>query len=140
MLVGYNDNISYKGKVYHIQTEDNGLKNPVIITLLYFKGTILSSRKTDYSHLTGRPDIKKSVRDLMKSQHQAMLDELHSGRHTGEAQPITAEKKREEVKIVAKAPAPQPDEERPVIEDSRQKGKSLDDILIDFISEKEKRA
>ncbi|MFZ3121795.1 MAG: hypothetical protein WA104_00255 [Thermodesulfovibrionales bacterium] len=45
MLVGYNNNVTYKGKVYHVQTEDSGLNNPVIVTLLYFKGTILASKK-----------------------------------------------------------------------------------------------
>ncbi len=45
MLVGYNDNITFKGKVYHVQTEDSGLKNPIIVTLLYFRGVILASKK-----------------------------------------------------------------------------------------------
>ena len=45
MLVGYNNNVTYKGKVYHVQTEDSGLNNPIIVTLLYIKGTILASKK-----------------------------------------------------------------------------------------------
>jgi len=28
MLLGYNHNITYKGDVFHIQTEDSGVKNP----------------------------------------------------------------------------------------------------------------
>ena len=62
MLVGYNNNVTYKGKVYHVQTEDSGLNNPIIVTLLYIKGTILASKKTSYSHLIGIKDIKKSPR------------------------------------------------------------------------------
>ena len=50
MLVGYNTNIPYKGKVYHVQTEDSGIKNPVIITHLYFHGSILASKKISYAH------------------------------------------------------------------------------------------
>ena len=60
MLVGYNNNVTYKGKVYHVQTEDSGLNNPIIVTLLYIKGTILASKKTSYSHLIGAKDIKKA--------------------------------------------------------------------------------
>ena len=60
MLVGYNNNVTYKGKVYHVQTEDSGLNNPIIVTLLYIKGTILASKKTSYSHLIGIKDIKKA--------------------------------------------------------------------------------
>ena len=35
MLVGFNTNISYKDKIYHVQTEDSGKVNPVVVTLLY---------------------------------------------------------------------------------------------------------
>jgi hypothetical protein len=45
MLLGYNHNINYKGSVFHIQTEDSGIKNPHIITLLYREGVILCSKK-----------------------------------------------------------------------------------------------
>ena len=59
MLVGYNTNVPFKGNMYHIQTEDNGLGNPVIITLLYHKGTILASKKISYAELTSDPDYKE---------------------------------------------------------------------------------
>lgn len=83
MLVGYNTNISYKGTVYHVQTEDSGLNNPVIVTLLYVKGTILASKKTNYAHLVGDPDYREKARELMKDQHKKMLKELIAGKHTG---------------------------------------------------------
>ncbi len=35
MVVGFNHNFRYKGEVYHVQTEDGGLKSPNIVTLLY---------------------------------------------------------------------------------------------------------
>jgi hypothetical protein len=84
MLIGYNTNVPYKGTIYHVQTEDSGLKSPVIITLLYLKGTILASKKTNYSHLVASPDYKEKVTELMKKQHKAMLRELIAGRHTQE--------------------------------------------------------
>ena len=86
MLIGYNTNVPYKGTIYHVQTEDSGLKSPVIITLLYLKGTILASKKTNYSHLVDSPDYKEKVRELMKEQHKAMLRELIAGRHTPETE------------------------------------------------------
>lgn len=84
MLVGYNTNIKYKGVTYHVQTEDSGPKNPVIVTLLYLKGTIIASKKTSYSHLIGDPDLAKKVETIMKSQHKGMIKELILGRYTGE--------------------------------------------------------
>jgi hypothetical protein len=125
MLVGYNTNVPYKGKVYHIQTEDNGIKNPVIITLLYFHGSILASKKISYAHFAGSPDYKEKVRELMKEQHKTMIKELIRGRHTGEETPV-----------------PSGPEERPVNAEVRETAaedrisKSLDDVLLEFILKK----
>lgn len=128
MLVGYNDNITFNGKVYHVQTEDSGMKNPVIITLLYYKGTILGSKKTEYSHILSSPDMKIRVRDLMKTQHHSMLKELHSGRYTHEApeEDISSPIETDSVTLDITE------------KDEDKKDKSLDDILLDYILKKEK--
>ena len=86
MLVGYNTNVPYKGTIYHVQTEDNGMKNPVIVTLLYLKGTILASKKVNYGHVTSSPDYKEKIRELMKEQHKNMIKELIAGKHTTAAE------------------------------------------------------
>jgi hypothetical protein len=84
MLVGYNTNISYKERIYHIQTEDSGKSNPVIVTLLYSQGAILASKKTSYADFISAPDFKEKVSKLMKIQHKVMIKELLSGKYTGE--------------------------------------------------------
>jgi hypothetical protein len=97
MLVGYNTNITYKGVTYHVQTEDSGPKNPVIITLLYLKGSIIASKKINYAHLIGDAELEKKVEAMMKNQHKSMIKELVSGRYTGEGEAVdsaTEEKKR----------------------------------------------
>jgi len=48
MLGGFNTNVRYRGRKFHVQTEDNGRANPKIITLLYEGGVILTSRKRAY--------------------------------------------------------------------------------------------
>jgi len=124
MLVGYNTNISYKGTVYHVQTEDSGLRNPHIITLLYNKGTILSRKKVSYANIAAAPEYKEKVRELMKEQHKAMIKELIAGKHTqAEAAPQPAP--------LQTSPA-LPAEEIPA-EPKKQITKSLDDILLDHI-------
>ena len=44
MVLGFNHNIKHNGKVYHIQTEDSGVKSPNILTLLYQGPGILKLR------------------------------------------------------------------------------------------------
>ena len=92
MLSGYNTNISYKRITYHIQTEDNGIKNPVVVTLLYSQGAILASKKTSYAHILDGAGYKENVRKLMKEQHKNMIKELISGKYTGEEKPEDTKK------------------------------------------------
>jgi hypothetical protein len=126
MLVGYNTNVPYKGKLYHVQTEDSGTKNPVIITHLYIQGTILASKRTSYAHLVSDPGFKEAVRELMKEQHKTMIKELIRGVHTAE-QPAE----------VQAAPSPDVPAEEKKPEQKKQIAKSLDDILLDYIIKSE---
>jgi hypothetical protein len=132
MLIGYNTNVPYKGAIYHVQTEDSGLKSPVIITLLYLKGTILASKKTSYSHLVSSPGYKEKVRELMKEQHKAMLKELIAGKHARETE-THSEPENENT-----APEQIQDNAGKQAESKTQIAKSLDDILLDYIIKRNK--
>lgn len=79
MVVGFNHNFRYNGEVYHIQTEDSGVKSPNIVTLLYQGGTILASKKTSYADIAKIDNLDKVVEELMKEQHKGMLRSLKSG-------------------------------------------------------------
>jgi hypothetical protein len=79
MVGGFNHNFRYKGEIYHVQTEDSGLRNPHVITLLYRGGTILASKKTSYADLPRTPNLEQVVESLMKEQHKEMLRRLRDG-------------------------------------------------------------
>ena len=79
MVVGFNHNFRYRGELFHVQTEDSGLKSPHIITLLYRGGTILASKKTSYADITKVDRLEQVVEELMKEQHREMLRRLKSG-------------------------------------------------------------
>lgn len=136
MLIGFNTNIKYKGKTYHVQTEDSGIANPYIITLLYYQGAILSSKKTNYSYLLGQPDFEDRLRELMKQQHREMIRELKNIEGgVNEDQEINKDNLLKDIK-----------ENKSIVIDgaSGSKGqteevKSLDDILIDYITRRGKR-
>lgn len=95
MLVGFNTNISYKNKTFHVQTEDGGPGNPVVVTLLYYQGAILASKKTGYSEVLNDPDCYTKVAKLMKVQHKGVIRELLAGKYT-ENIGIEQDKKAEE--------------------------------------------
>lgn len=115
MVVGFNHNFRYKGGLYHVQTEDGGLKSPNIVTLLYSGGTILASQKTSYADITKVNNLSQVVEDLMKEQHKEMLRRLKDGEFDDRLeghQPIvnpaietaTAEKQQEPTPVKASAP------------------------------------
>ena len=79
-LLGFNNNFKHKGQVYHIQTEDSGIKHPHIITHLFADGgRILKSVKTSYAAVLGDANMADAVRTMMKEQHKAMIIALRDG-------------------------------------------------------------
>ena len=73
-LLGYNTNVRHKSKLYHIQTEDSGVKHPHIITHLFADGgRIIASKKTDYAQYVGSETLQEIVKRLMQEQHKAMF-------------------------------------------------------------------
>ena len=64
--VGFNNNVKYKGKPYHVQTEDSGLGKPHIITHVFADGgRIIKSHKRGYADAVEREDVAAFVRALM---------------------------------------------------------------------------
>lgn len=146
MLVGYNTNISYKDKVYHIQTEDSGQSNPSILTLLYSKGAILASKKTSYAHIVAEPDYQEQVRKIMKEQHKEMIKGLLGGKYTcknseegEEGKKEVAEKEERATETQAGcAPGEIVNQKEEKVGTKDQITKSLDDILLNYIMKRAK--
>jgi hypothetical protein len=82
MLSGINTDVEHGGKVYHVQTEDGGQHNPVLVTHLFSGGAILSSRKRSYADVITAGPNPEVVREMMKEQHQSMIKSLTAGQLT----------------------------------------------------------
>lgn len=136
MVPGYNHNIFYKGVAFHIQTEDSGVRNPQITTLLYRGGSIIASKKTDYSDIIMVEMLDKVVEDLMKEQHKDMLRRLKAGefdsRITSVPEPGSPPETPEAVTSAPQdpPPAPAPSEQE---KDARHE-KTLDEIIFEYLA------
>ena len=95
MQLGFNENVMHNGVRYHIQTEDGGKKNPVITTLLFKEGVIMSSKRTSYADIIKSDNLDLVVKEIMREQHGAMLKNLKDG---------VFDKKEEAVKLQANPP------------------------------------
>jgi hypothetical protein len=74
-VLGYNHNVRYAGRLWHVQTEDSGVNNPHIFTHLFHDGTILATKRVDYDPSSEVGVVQK----LMQAQHKAMLRDLKQG-------------------------------------------------------------
>lgn len=82
-LIGYNHNLRYKDRVFHVQTEDSGLSKPHIKSHVFFKGAVLSSASTDYANLANEPDHVDEVIRIMRGQHKQLMRQLLRGELDG---------------------------------------------------------
>ena len=80
MITGFNTDIKHNEKVYHIQTEDKGLQNPYIESLVYVGGEILASKKTSYAEQAKTGVDEKWIGSLMEQQHRTMIAAIKRGR------------------------------------------------------------
>jgi hypothetical protein len=142
MVVGFNHNVKYKGDIFHIQTEDSGLANPHIITLLYRGGTILASKKTSYADIIRMENLEKVVEELMKEQHKEMLRNLKAGifderafgtppAGTADAPAETSvtDKPADAVPTAPPSPIPVP----PASAGAGKAAQSLDEVILDYL-------
>lgn len=80
MISGLNDNILYKNREFHIQTEDGGPRVRVITSQIFHRGAVVASRRTDYSDLPDTAESLGPLRQLMARQHKDLRDELLAGK------------------------------------------------------------
>jgi len=91
VITGFNTDIKHNEKVYHIQTEDKGLQNPYIESLVYVGGEILASKKTSYAEQLKSGIDEKWIGGLMEQQHRTMIAAVKRGRFDGPADPTRAD-------------------------------------------------
>src|SRR5947209_15172055 len=89
-VVGFNHNVKYGPRVYHVQTEDSGLPHAHYITHLFVGGNIVASMKSSYVEKAAEPDLPRVVRGLMEQQHKTMLKRLVTGEFDELAERLSA--------------------------------------------------
>jgi hypothetical protein len=80
VITGYNTDIEFDGVTYHIQTEDKGLKTPVIISLVYNGGTILASKRVPYDDLLVDGLNEEALSARLQKLHKTICAAIKKGR------------------------------------------------------------
>jgi hypothetical protein len=81
VITGFNTDVVFDGKTYHVQTEDKGLARPVIMSLIYDRGTILASKRTPYDDLVVDQEVDEDVlAERLNKQHRVICAAVKGGR------------------------------------------------------------
>lgn len=80
VITGFNTDIEYQGVTYHVQTEDKGLKTPLILSLVYDRGTILASKRSPYDDLLDGEFDEKVLAERLQKQHKLICAAIRAGR------------------------------------------------------------
>ena len=80
MITGYNTDIEFEGVTYHVQTEDKGLSKPIILSLVYDRGTILASKRLPYDDLLVGKFDEGLLSARLHRQHKLICAAIQAGR------------------------------------------------------------
>ena len=113
MITGFNTDVSYNSKIYHVQTEDVTGDDPYTLTLLYQGGAIIARIKTNYGSLFPQKLTEHQVLDLMQRQHKKMILDLRTGKFA---------------KVTGVEPS------RPFGADILSSDKTFDQLILDYLA------
>jgi len=87
MVPGINTDVSHDGVHYHVQTEDLGAKNPIILTLVYRNGAVVLRDKLEYGQILATEPSASLIKTLMDAQHRRVVRHLAGGEIEADALP-----------------------------------------------------
>jgi hypothetical protein len=130
VITGFNTDIKHNEKVYHIQTEDKGLQNPYIESLVYVGGEILASKKTSYAEQAGAGVNEKWIGNLMEQQHRTMIAAIKRGRFDAMGDATRTSTARPTMSQPSPVAVPPPDAAPLAFDEER----TLDQVIIDYLA------
>lgn len=136
MITGYNTDIRHDDVVFHVQTEDKGLSNPLIETLVYVGGRVLAARRSEYGDLLAQGQGEKEIVALMETQHRKTIAAIRSGKLDEKfRQSGGATTGSQPVQVVPPAAKGASSEVRPPAEvPIGNSDRTLDQVILDYLT------
>ncbi len=81
-VFGHNTDVSYRGRTFHVQTENLGVaEHPTINTLVYHEGSLLNKVTSSYADLGDSVDQSylDKLKERVKQQHLKVLGGIKKG-------------------------------------------------------------
>ncbi len=146
MITGYNTDVRHREVVFHVQTEDKGVGNPFIESLVYVGGQVLAARRASYAEILAEGKDEKEIVALMDHQHRTMiaairhgkldarLAELEAGRKTGAHAAFEAPRVRPPTGWVPVPPVAPATGERAAPVAVARPERTLDQVILEYLT------
>src|SRR4051794_7451137 len=100
MITGYNTDVRHGEVVFHVQTEDKGLGNPYIESLVYVGGQVLASKRASYAEMIAEGKDDKDIVALMDHQHRTMIAAIRHGKLDGKLAALNASRQTGQMPVI----------------------------------------
>lgn len=82
MIEGQNTDVEFKGKIFHVQTEDWGKEKPFLVTRVFYGGKVLGSIKTNYSSWVNLKEetLYLKLKNILLDQHMESIKKIQQGK------------------------------------------------------------
>ena len=108
MITGYNTDVRHGEVVLHVQTEDKGLGNPYIESLVYVGGQVLASKRASYAEMIAEGKEEKDILAFMDHQHRTMIAAIRHGKLDGKLATLAASRQTGHMPVQTPPTAAQP--------------------------------
>ncbi len=105
MITGYNTDVRHGEVVFHVQTEDKGVSNPFIESLVYVGGQVLASKRASYAEMLAEGKEEKEIVALMDHQHRTMIAAIRHGKLDAKLASLNASRQTGQFAVVETPPA-----------------------------------
>lgn len=116
MITGYNTDVRHGEIVLHVQTEDKGVENPFIESVIYVRGQVLAAKRSGYAQLLEEGKGATEIAAMMEHQHRTILAAIRAGRFDAKLEQVFGARPPESGNgdTILRTSAVDGDKERPV--------------------------
>lgn len=122
MITGHNTDVRYGDLILHVQTEDKGLANPCIESLIYYGGQVVVAKRANYSDMVRSGKTDEEIQTLMDRQHRMMIKAIQAGKFD------------EKIELFAPIRHKKPVEQTAGFDFSEDGGRTLDQVILEYLT------
>jgi hypothetical protein len=131
MITGYNTDVRYKERVFHVQTEDKGVNNPYIESVVYYGGQVMAAKRATYADLLDEGRGSEAIASRMDNQHRMMIAAIRSGKLDGKLHTVLgSDASSDDTRVADGRPSG-----TTLLDQARDdEGPTLDQVILDYLT------